>query len=234
MKEESCKTVEYEPVFHARDPDRLIAEGYRVSIRQYIVQGWRIFTAEPGKFLIYAVIFWIINIALEMVPVVGPFVAPVLMYPIFMGFFTFSAKILKEEPARFEDFLSSLDFFIPLVIVGILANLLILLGLFLFILPGVYLAVGYLFSSILVIDRGMRPWEAMETSRKIITKQWMPIFGLALILLLINFAGALLFIVGLIPATAISACILTAAYDDIAGIASTDWKREAKEKPDLR
>lgn len=38
------------------------------------------------------------------------------------------------------------------------------------VLPGIYLAVSYQLSLPLVADKGLGPWEAMETSRKIVSK----------------------------------------------------------------
>jgi uncharacterized membrane protein len=222
MIEGSYEEIKEESLFRPKDTDRLIAEGYPVNFKKYLVEGWRIFRADMGSFLIYAAIFLAINLSLEMIPVIGQVIAPVLMVPFAMGFFIFAAKKMKRQPTRFEDFFKGFNYFVPLAIVGILTSLLIVIGLFVFILPGIYLAVGYLFSGILIVDRKLTPWQAMETSRKIITKQWLILCFLALFLLSLIFVGTLFFIIGLIPATAIAFCILTAAYDDIIGIQPDD------------
>jgi hypothetical protein len=222
MIEGSYEEIKEESLFRPKDTDRLIAEGYPVNFKKYLVEGWRIFRADMGSFLIYAAIFLAINLSLEMIPVIGQVIAPVLMVPFAMGFFIFAAKKIKQQPTRFEDFFKGFNYFVPLAIVGILTSLLIVIGLFVFILPGIYLAVGYLFSGILIVDRKLTPWQAMETSRKIITKQWLILCFLALFLLSLIFVGTLFFIIGLIPATAIAFCILTAAYDDIIGIQPDD------------
>ncbi len=211
------------PLFRPKDTDRLAAEGYTVDLKQYIHQGWSVFIKNIGPYLLYATIFWAINIGLEMIPVIGQLAAPIIIFPVAMGFFVYTAKKLKQAPARFEDFFKAFHYFVPLLLVGILMNILILIGFLLFILPGIYLAVAYLFASMLVVDRKMSPWQALETSRRIITKKWLHLFVLALILLSLNFVGILIFIVGVIPATALTFCILTAAYEDIIGIASTDF-----------
>lgn len=223
MNEVTDAEYETEPLFWPKDTERLISEGYDVGLKQYVIQGWQIFMTDIGSFLIYATIFLAINLFLEMIPVLGQIVAPVLMFPLSMGFFVFAARKMKKQPTRFQDFFKGFDYFVPLVMVGILTSVLIVLGLFVFIIPGIYLAVAYLFSSMLIVDRKMSPWQAMETSRKVITKKWLQLFGLAIIVLAITIAGTLIFIIGVIPATAISLCILTAAYDDIIGIRSTDF-----------
>lgn len=223
MDRETGINQDTEPLFRPKDTNRLITEGYATSLKQYVLRGWSIFVKNIGPFLLFGTIFWAINIGVELIPIIGPIAAPVIMFPVAAGFFVFAAKKMKHQPANFQDFFKGFDYLLPLLLVGILTNALILVGLLLFIIPGIYLAVAYLFANWLVIDRKLSPWQAMETSRRIITKNWFSIFAMALILLLLNFVGMLLLIVGVIPATALSFCILTAAYDDIVGIQSTDF-----------
>ena len=73
----------------------------------------------------------------------------------------------------------------------------------------------------MVVDRKLTFWDAMETSRKVITRNWFPLFGLTLALILLNAVGMLAFMIGVMVTTPITFCILTAAYDDIIGVQST-------------
>ena len=57
----------------------------------------------------------------------------------------------------------------------------ILLGLVLLVLPGIYLAIAYGFAIPLALERGLSPWEAMETSRKAVTHRWFAFLGLSLV-----------------------------------------------------
>jgi len=66
-------------------------------------------------------------------------------------------------------------------VVAILQTILITIGLFLLILPGIYLIIGYMMTLPLIVDKGLSPWQAMETSRKAIHRVWWKIAGLSLI-----------------------------------------------------
>jgi len=77
-------------------------------------------------------------------------------------------------------------------------SVLILLGLLLFILPGIYLSIAYFFSYALVVDKGLGVWEAMELSRKTVTEQWFKFFGLALLSILLIIISAIPLGIGLI------------------------------------
>ena len=85
-----------------------------------------------------------------------------------------------------------------IIIAMILQGILILIGFVLLVLPGIYLMVGYGMTFALMVDRGMSPWQAMETSRKMIHKVWWKIFGLYLVVMLIIMISAIPLGIGLI------------------------------------
>ena len=93
----------------------------------------------------------------------------------------------------------------------------------LLLIPGIYLAVGYMFTTFLIIDYRMEFWQAMETSRQIITKNWFAFFGFAFALFALNVLGALAFGVGLLVSIPVSACAAAIAYKEIMGLYSADW-----------
>jgi len=60
----------------------------------------------------------------------------------------------------------------------IIQGLLIVIGLLLFIIPGIYLAVSYAIALPLAVDRDMGIWQALETSRRAIGTCWFKTAGL--------------------------------------------------------
>ena len=87
---------------------------------------------------------------------------------------------------------------IPLIVMAVLMTILIVIGFFLLILPGIYLSVAYSFAPYLIIEKNMGVWEALETSRKAITEYWWRYFGLTLLLLLLFIIGSIPLLIGLI------------------------------------
>ncbi len=58
---------------------------------------------------------------------------------------------------------------------------LVLIGFFLFFVPGIYLFIGYYFAQLLVLDHGIDFWEALETSRRAVHRVfWKFSFALSL------------------------------------------------------
>ena len=87
---------------------------------------------------------------------------------------------------------------IPLLVMFILMGLLVLTGLALLILPGIYLAIAYSFAPYLIIEKGLGIWESLETSRKAITPYWWRYFGLMLVSGLLVIAGMIPLFIGLV------------------------------------
>ncbi len=85
-----------------------------------------------------------------------------------------------------------------LLIAGILMTLLVISGLVLLVLPGIYLAVGYTMTLPLILDRQLEPWQAMEASRKAIHQVWWKMFGLFFVMGLLYLVSAIPLGIGLI------------------------------------
>ena len=91
------------------------------------------------------------------------------------------------------------------------------LGLMLCILPGIYLAVGYVFALPLVIDKKMEFWTAMEVSRRVVHKHWWSMLALVIVLALVAFAGVLLCGVGALITIPVSSAAFMYIYEDLFG-----------------
>jgi len=68
---------------------------------------------------------------------------------------------------------------------------------FLIFLPMIYLYVAWSFAPLFVIFYDMPAWEALETSRQLITKKWFTFFAFYFVLVLIGIGGLLLICVGI-------------------------------------
>jgi len=103
----------------------------------------------------------------------------------------------------------------------ILVWLAIIIGLILLIVPGVIIALIFMFSTFVVIDRELGPIEAMAASNNITRGHKWSLLGLGLMLILINLLGALAFIVGLLVSVPVTALAFTHAYRVLSGSAET-------------
>ena len=131
--------------------------------------------------------------------------------------------LLSGQPIQFNDFFKGFNYFLPLFLASLAGGMLVGIGLVLLLVPGIYLAVGYMFTSFLVLDYRMEFWQAMETSRAIITKNWFAFFGFALVLMAINLLGCLALGVGLLVSLPVTSCAVAIAYKEIVGFYASEW-----------
>ena len=100
---------------------------------------------------------------------------------------------------------------------SILTTLAIVIGLVLFIVPGIIAMLFFMFSTLIVIDRGLGPIEAMKESMRITEGNRWPLLGLIGLLFLILVVGVLAFGVGLLVAMPIATLAFVHAYRLLSG-----------------
>jgi len=179
-----------------------------------------LFKQNPGGYVGFALIFFIIQGILSRLPAVGGLISLAVTAPLGAGFYVVSAKLMQRRTPEFQDFFTGFQFFVPLLLLSVVSAILIILGFILLIIPGIFLMVCYLFPSMLIIDRRLDFWPAMELSRRTVQTQWFGFFVFVLLIILINLGGALLLGIGLLVSLPVSACAVAAAYADVFGLQS--------------
>ncbi|MCP4471584.1 MAG: hypothetical protein GY815_13035 [Gammaproteobacteria bacterium] len=79
-----------------------------------------------------------------------------------------------------------------------LMSFLIMLGYLLLIVPGIYLSFAYMFSLTLMIEKNMSAWQALEVSRKAVTRIWFRATGFLLLIALLVILGTIVLVIPLI------------------------------------
>ncbi|PSN17377.1 hypothetical protein C7271_18050 [filamentous cyanobacterium CCP5] len=212
----------------------IVSRDYEVNIGAYFSRGWEIFKQFAPGFIGYVILLGVIGIVLGLLPAplgnrgaeggtgLLPFIYQVFIAPVLSaGFYIVAFQIARNRSPEFSDFFRGFNRYLPIFLVSLISGLLIVIGIILLIIPGIYLAVSYLFSLLLVIDKNMSFWNAMETSRRLVSKKWFSFFGLLIVLTLLNIAGAIVFGLGLLVTFPLTGCIIAAAYEDIVGLNST-------------
>lgn len=142
-----------------------------------------------------------------------------LVYPFLAGVFMVALRRVRDRPIAFRQLLDHYDRVPAIVALNVLASLGISLGLVLLIVPGIYLAVAWSMALPLLVDRHMGVLEALECSRRLVTRHWFTVFGFSLISLLGVTAGVLtlgIAFVWIVPWLALAWAVL---YRELAGAA---------------
>lgn len=212
-------------------PD-ILNRDYEVNIGGYFGRGWAIFKEFAWGYILFTVVMGVIAAALSQLPSPlglrsgdggmsgGNLIFNILSPVLGAGFYFVSFQIARNRPKNFSDFFNGFQKFLPLFLTSLVSGVLIFIGMIFLIIPGIYLAVSYMFSQMLVIDKNLNFWSAMETSRQLIGKRWFSFLGFGILLGLLVMAGFLVFGIGALVTIPLSTCVLAAAYEDIVGLNS--------------
>ena len=200
-----------------------IAAGYlarqrTVDIGSAIERGWALVRNNPGPLIGGAVLYMLVSLGVAVVPLVGWLASLLISGTLTGGLYYLFIKRIRGVPAGAGDVFAGFNIaYVNLLLANILSSLLTTVGLILCIVPGIYLAVGYLFALPLVIDKRMEFWTAMEVSRRVVHQHWWPMFGFAIIACLIVCVGILACGIGVIVAVPVAAASLMYLYEDLFG-----------------
>jgi len=160
-----------------------------------------------GAIIIYVIIALIVGAVLEVIfpqdaSPVNSYISSILSapvtVPIMVGITLLGIKQARDEELNIPSIFNYFNMVIPITLAYIAMLILLTIGFMLLIIPGLYLAVSYSFAYPLIVDKKLGIWEAMELSRKTITKQWFKFFGLGLVSTIALLISAIPLGVGLI------------------------------------
>jgi uncharacterized membrane protein len=181
-----------------------------IDISSALSRGWALVRDHMPVLVGATVLGWLITVGLAAVPVLGWIVGFILLG----GMDYMLLRRIRGEEVQLGDMFDGFNrSLLDLTMAGLVKWLLTCLGL----LPGIYLAVGYVFALPLVIDKKMEFWTAMEVSRRVVHEHWWSVFALLIVLGLVVFAGFLLCGVGEIIAIPVSSAALMYVYEDLFG-----------------
>ena len=186
------------------------SEGFTLSVENVLQVGFNLFRKSPAIFILYG----LISLLVFSNPVSGL----LLGGPITVGYYVVAHRVQRNRQVELPDFFRGFDRFLPLLLLNLLITVVVVLGLLLLVVPGVYFAISYILSHFFVWFYHEEPTEAVSLSRKTVSGNFGQIFLLCLVLAGINLLGTLAFGVGLLLTVPFSYCVLYAAFDDIIGI----------------
>ena len=210
--------------------EQVLARDYVLNIGHCLSRGWDLVWSDFWPIVaVNALVFILMCIAAESGPMVhfgnmlgeddstsvlwlvlcGPLIGSVNFY--------FLRKI-RREPVSIEMAFSAMTSrFLQLFLGGLVIEVLTSIGFLCLVLPGIYLMVAWLFPLVLIIDKRLDFWPAMELSRRVVSKHWWHFFGFLIVFMLVNLLGVLALIVGVFVTLPITVAATLYAYEDIFG-----------------
>jgi len=191
---------------------RIIDSGVDFDIKEILTKAWEMFKFQAlfhvGYMVLIATIQAFFALYLkDFTFLYSLFLAP----PLVCGFYLVANRQSQKEYLDFQNYFDGFKYWWNLVTANLISSIVIVLGIICFILPGVYLLIGYMFCLLFVLFGGFDFWTSMELSRRLVHTNWLKFFLFGLALLALNIVGFLCLVVGLIitvPMTYLSVYIL--------------------------
>jgi uncharacterized membrane protein len=187
-----------------------IVNEYDFDVLEITKVGWERIKGVKLQFVIAFIIYVVIALGFQLIlgfflpqdNLLNQFIVMILGYPVLMpimaGVVMMAIRYNRAEEVQFQSVFHYYPLAGKLALAGILIYVFTVIGFMLLIIPGIYLSVAYSFTVPLIVDKNMDVWEAMELSRKTVTKHWFKVAGLMGLLSIIMFISAIPFLIGLV------------------------------------
>jgi uncharacterized membrane protein len=135
-----------------------------------------------------------------------------LFFPIDYGAAWVFLKAVRNEKFDVQDMFSVFENYVNVILAQLLVWAIVGIGLVVFVVPGIVLLCRLAFVRYLVMDRKMEPVDAVKESWRMTRPHAIQIFFVGLLAIPVLTAGAICFVVGLIPALMWVRCAFASMY----------------------
>lgn len=182
--------------------------------------GWKTFKARPwlfvGSILIYAAVQFVLLAVEKTLGSAGEF----LMVFINLGVGTVLAVGLMSLYLKAHDNLKEASFsdmwnlepFWRYLVTSVVIAIIVIVGIFVLIIPGIIFALAFSMAPYLVIEKKMWTKKALKKSWDMTKGHWLELFLLGIAMAVINFLGAFLLLVGLLVTAPVSLLAMAHVY----------------------
>ncbi len=202
------------------------------TIENVLKEAWQLthgFKASYwGALIIYIVVTAVLAGLTEVIAgtsiglnIIFQLIQAVIIYPLAAGLTMIAVRQSAGIPCNATMIFNYYPKTLPIFLLYLLMTLLILVGMLLLLIPGIYLAVAYCFALVLLVDKNLGIWEALETSRKAVTQCWFRTFGLFIVLLIIILVSMIPLGIGLIWSLPLVTLAFAVVYRSLFGVSET-------------
>lgn len=178
-----------------------------------LAYGWRRMKANALLFLLAALIAIVIDIPMQgntmefggegtdALYALLFFAYALLFHPVVdYGISFIYLKGVRGDQVQIQSVFDGFKNYVNIILASLLVFGLVIIGLIVFIVPGIYVACRLAFVSYLVMDEGLDPVAAVEASWRLTKGHAFKIFLLGLTCIFLFFGGLILLLVGVLPA----------------------------------
>ena len=131
-------------------------------------------------------------------------------------------RSVRGQALSFPELFRKLTEVPNLIGLQLFGSLAIVLGLLAFVVPGIYLAVAYVFSGMALVDRPQSFVDALNFSRRLVTPHWFDVVVFLLVVMGVITLGYLACLVGGFVSVPVGYCMVAAGYQQLLVLSGDD------------
>lgn len=172
------------PGVAAPTAEALLAAARPFDIGACLSEGWATSKANFFPILGVSILVGLCSGIVSSIPILGLLATLFLTGVFYGGLYFYVLKRKRGQPTNLGEAFSGFSAsFGQLALGTLVVSLLTVIAFLCLILPGIYVMVCWAFTYLLIREKGLPFWDAMELGRKVVTAQWFPVFGLGLAVL---------------------------------------------------
>jgi len=144
-------------------------------------------------------------------------IGSIAIMPMFLGIHIMGMRHAEGKSISVGSIFSYFNRMPSVFLCYLFMTILVILGTVLLIIPGIYLMIAYMFAMPLVVEKNMSAWQALETSRKVLTRKWFPMLGLLILVGIVNMLAMLTLGIALIWTIPWSVLTMSMVYTKLFG-----------------
>ncbi len=218
--------------------DDAVAGNFEVNMLETLGEAWRGLKGFKLKclvaLLLYTVVFIVAMIVFGVViggiqaigadqsiatilSIVFQLVVTVMALPMSLAVLIMAMRHANHKSVSAGEIFRHFGVVVGLFLAYLMITVFMMIGLVLLVIPGIYLMFAYIFAMPLIVEKKMGAWRALETSRRASTKVWFRLFGLMMLISLINMLG-MITVIGWIWTVPWTILTISMVYQKIFGV----------------
>lgn len=196
--------------------EKLFRQFPEFSIQESLSKGWELFKVQWLNTIAFSLlVFTIQGFSTYYLDNYSLLISIVISPPLTAGFFLVANRISRGVEVSFSNYFDGFTYWGIVIVTSLISGILTFFGILALVIPGIYLAVAFMFGIPFALFSGMDFWTSLELSRKLITMNWWKFFGFVIVLVGLNILGLLFFFVGLLVTIPVSYFAIYSIFEEL-------------------
>jgi hypothetical protein len=196
--------------------EKLFQQFPEFSIQESLSKGWELFKMQWLNTVAFTLlVFTLQGVLTHYLKDYALIISIIISPPLTAGFFLVANRISRGVEVTFSNYFDGFSYWGIVIVTALISGILTFFGILALVIPGIYLAVAFMFGIPFALFSGTDFWTSLELSRKLITMNWWKFFGLVIVLVGFNILGFLCFFVGLLVTIPVSYFAIYSIFEEL-------------------